>query len=64
MRPTILVLTALCLSFTLAACGLKGPLYLSTPTGTPPAAAKKAEPAKGGDDNKATTGKNTQESKQ
>ncbi|HEY3431066.1 MAG TPA: lipoprotein [Rhodocyclaceae bacterium] len=64
MRQTITVLCALCLSFALSACGLKGPLYLSTPTSAPPPAMKKAEPAKGGDDNKATTSKNTQESTQ
>jgi predicted small lipoprotein YifL len=67
MRQTPTVLFALCLSLTLSACGLKGPLYLSTPASAPPPATvkkEKAEPAKGGDDNKATTNKNTQESTQ
>ena len=63
MRQTLTVLTALCLSFALSACGLKGPLYLSTPNGAPPPAAAKPAKAdnksaetpanKGGDDNKA-----------
>jgi len=63
MRHTYTVLTALCLSFTLSACGLKGPLYLSNPTGAQPPVVKKAEPVKGGDDNKATPSNNPQEAK-